>query len=189
VTVASPYLGRRSRRVAWLLAGIVAFARVYTGAHLPLDVAGGAALGWLAGALVHLALGVPVPRPALSTVRRALDRVGLAPAGLQPVGTPGRRSSMYLADTAAGTLLVKVVARERRDGDALSRAWRWLTARHDPHGYASAGFALQECRRDLSNAVKTARAAIHVRPLAAGPRQCPWLSRPFSHRCACRNRK
>jgi hypothetical protein len=42
-TVASPFLGRRARRVAWTLAGLVCVARIYVGSHLPLDVVGGAA--------------------------------------------------------------------------------------------------------------------------------------------------
>jgi membrane-associated phospholipid phosphatase len=67
--VAAPYLPRWGRRLAWTLAVIVLFARVYVGAHLPLDVIGGGALGYAAAALVHLALGVPTeaeaePRPA-----------------------------------------------------------------------------------------------------------------------------
>jgi membrane-associated phospholipid phosphatase len=67
--VAAPYLPRWGRRLAWTLAVIVLFARVYVGAHLPLDVIGGGALGYAAAALVHLALGVPAeaepePRPA-----------------------------------------------------------------------------------------------------------------------------
>jgi undecaprenyl-diphosphatase len=58
-TVASPFLGRRARRVAWTLAGLVCVARIYVGSHLPLDVVGGAALGWAAGALVLLVFGAP----------------------------------------------------------------------------------------------------------------------------------
>jgi undecaprenyl-diphosphatase len=50
-TVASPFLGRRARRVAWTLAALVCVARIYVGSHLPFDVLGGAALGWAAGAL------------------------------------------------------------------------------------------------------------------------------------------
>jgi len=57
--VAAPYLPRWGRRLAWSLAVTVLFGRVYVGAHLPLDVIGGGALGYAAAALVHLALGVP----------------------------------------------------------------------------------------------------------------------------------
>jgi undecaprenyl-diphosphatase len=68
--VAAPYLPRWGRWLAWSLAVAVLLARMYVGAHLPLDVLGGAALGYAAAALVHLALGVPTeaepePRPAL----------------------------------------------------------------------------------------------------------------------------
>jgi undecaprenyl-diphosphatase len=44
---AYPYLGRRGRRLALGLASIVGVSRIYVGAHLPLDVAGGVALGLL----------------------------------------------------------------------------------------------------------------------------------------------
>src|SRR3712207_7849626 len=53
---AVPYLSRRTRRVVWVLAWIVALARIYAGAHLPLDIIGGAAVGWAIGSLVHWAL-------------------------------------------------------------------------------------------------------------------------------------
>lgn len=58
-TVASPYLGKRSRIIVWIIAGVVCLGRLYVGAHLPLDVAGGAALGWAIGSLVHAVLGAP----------------------------------------------------------------------------------------------------------------------------------
>ena len=44
-TAAAPYLSRRGRHLVWTLAWSVAVARVYVGAHLPLDVIGGAAAG------------------------------------------------------------------------------------------------------------------------------------------------
>ncbi len=44
---AYPYLGRRGRRLAVASASVVAVSRIYVGAHLPLDVAGGVALGLL----------------------------------------------------------------------------------------------------------------------------------------------
>ncbi len=57
VTVATMWFGRTARLVLWGLAVAVAVARVYVGAHLPLDVIGGAALGIAVGAAVRLAIG------------------------------------------------------------------------------------------------------------------------------------
>ena len=57
--VAFPYLGRRWRWVAAGVAVFVCVARVYVGAHLPLDVVGGAALGVAVGAGVRFILGRP----------------------------------------------------------------------------------------------------------------------------------
>lgn len=58
-TVVHPYLGPVTRKLAIAAALGVCFARVYVGAHLPLDVVGGAAMGWALGSLVHLAFGAP----------------------------------------------------------------------------------------------------------------------------------
>ncbi len=44
---AYPYLGRRGRRLAVASASVVGVSRIYVGALLPLDVAGGVALGLL----------------------------------------------------------------------------------------------------------------------------------------------
>jgi membrane-associated phospholipid phosphatase len=44
---AFPHLGPRGRRLLLVAASLVGFSRVYVGAHLPLDVAGGMALGLL----------------------------------------------------------------------------------------------------------------------------------------------
>ena len=62
-TAASPYLSRPLRRAVWLAVVIVGVARIYVGAHLPVDVIGGAAVGWVVGSLVHLAFGAPGGRP------------------------------------------------------------------------------------------------------------------------------
>jgi glycosyltransferase 2 family protein len=57
--VVSPYLSRNQRVVAYALAGSVALARVHVGAHLPLDVIAGGALGYGVGWLWNVAVGVP----------------------------------------------------------------------------------------------------------------------------------
>ncbi|HYX43816.1 MAG TPA: phosphatase PAP2 family protein [Acidimicrobiales bacterium] len=55
--VLTPYLGRTGRWVVWVVALLVGGARMYAGAHLPLDVVGGAALGLATGGAVSLVGG------------------------------------------------------------------------------------------------------------------------------------
>jgi undecaprenyl-diphosphatase len=59
LAVAWPWLNRPARIVCGVLALAVCLARVHVGAHLPLDVAGGAALGLAVAGAVRLALGHP----------------------------------------------------------------------------------------------------------------------------------
>ena len=60
----APYLPGRWKTVPWVLAGLVVLARVYVGAHNPLDVLCGAGLGLALAAVLNLVLGVPDGRPA-----------------------------------------------------------------------------------------------------------------------------
>lgn len=57
--VVSPYLDRRGRTVAYVLAGVVAFARVHVGAHFPLDVLAGGAFGYGLGWAWNAVVGSP----------------------------------------------------------------------------------------------------------------------------------
>jgi undecaprenyl-diphosphatase len=54
---AFPFLMGRWRWAVWLAPVIVGFARVYVGAHFPLDVVGGFALGYTVAAVTHLVGG------------------------------------------------------------------------------------------------------------------------------------
>jgi membrane-associated phospholipid phosphatase len=159
-TVSSPYLGRRARRVAWILAGCVCLARMYVGSHLPFDVVGGAALGWAAGSLVLFVLGAPDPRPSLSKLRSALTEHGLDPTGLEPVGGDPRRSTCFVT-TGEAPLFVKVVVREWRDGDLLWRAWRRL-ARRGQTRPVRLGSPHHEVEHEASMALLAARAGVRV---------------------------
>jgi membrane-associated phospholipid phosphatase len=54
-----PYLPRRWRPVPWVLVALVMVGRVYVGAHNPLDVICGAALGVAIGSCLNLIVAVP----------------------------------------------------------------------------------------------------------------------------------
>jgi undecaprenyl-diphosphatase len=165
-TVASPFLGRRARRVAWTLAGLVCVARVYVGSHLPLDVVGGAALGWAAGALVLLVFGAPSGHPSLERVRTALQTYGFDPADLAPLAGQDRRSARYLVTShAQPDLFVKVVTRERRDSDLLYRAWSWLRHRGQPP--SRLGDAVAQVEHEASMGLLAAAAGVHAPPVLA----------------------
>jgi undecaprenyl-diphosphatase len=55
----APYLGRVGRIVVYSVAALNAVARIYLGAHNPLDVVGGAGLGIAIAGALNFAFGVP----------------------------------------------------------------------------------------------------------------------------------
>ena len=129
-TAAGPYLGRRGRRISWCGVWIVAIARIYVGAHFPLDTVGGAALGWVIGAGLHLAWGAPGGQPTPARVREALQRAGIEVGELRLLRADARGSTPFLAqDTAGVPLFVKAVGRTQRDADVLYRTWRYFVYR------------------------------------------------------------
>ncbi len=60
-TVVTPLVPRRWRLVPYGVAALVGLARIYFGAHLPLDVVGGAGLGILCGLVASIAFGTIDP--------------------------------------------------------------------------------------------------------------------------------
>ena len=67
--VIAPYLRGGWRIAPWIVVGIVSFARIYLGAHNPLDVLGGIGLGVAVGAVVNLIVAVPVRTPSVPSER------------------------------------------------------------------------------------------------------------------------
>jgi undecaprenyl-diphosphatase len=131
-TVASPYLSRSGRRSAWFLVGAVAVARIYVGAHFPVDVIGGFAIGWIVGSALHLVLGAPrgLPDPRALSVR--LDRIGHPMAAVEPL--PGAPASFRVQELDGTMLHMRVVDRDRREADWLYRAWRLIAFRDRDDG-------------------------------------------------------
>jgi len=128
-TVASSEVSRRTRRALWAAVWAVAAARVYSGAHLPLDVVGGAALGWALGAGVHLARGTAGHVPRVATVLAGLAQAGVDVRSLRPLHADARGSVPFVGDGPGGGVFVKAVGRDQRDADLLFRVGRWLAFR------------------------------------------------------------
>jgi glycosyltransferase 2 family protein len=129
-TAAGPWLPRPARQVAWWAVWLVALGRLYAGAHLPLDVVGGAALGWAVAAATHLALGAPGGLPSIPALLDGVRAAGIDPVMAYPVGADARGSVPFVIRARGGERwFVKAVGREQRDADLLYKLWRWAAFR------------------------------------------------------------
>jgi glycosyltransferase 2 family protein len=129
-TAAGPWLPRPARRATWWAVWLVALGRIYAGVHLPLDVLGGAALGWAVAAAMHLALGAPGGLPTTAAILKGLRAAGIEPLGIRPLEADARGSVPFVVGTRDGQrLFVKTVGREQRDADLLYKLWRWAAYR------------------------------------------------------------
>jgi undecaprenyl-diphosphatase len=66
--VVTPYLRGRWRIAPGIVVAIVAFARLYLGAHAPLDVLGGLGLGVAIGVVANVIVGVPASADAADPI-------------------------------------------------------------------------------------------------------------------------
>jgi uncharacterized membrane protein YbhN (UPF0104 family)/membrane-associated phospholipid phosphatase/tRNA A-37 threonylcarbamoyl transferase component Bud32 len=162
VAAVAPYLPRAARRTAWVAVALVAIARIYVGAHLPLDVVGGVALGSVVGALVNLVIGTPSRRPDASLVQRVLAAGHYPVRDLTPSTEQGRDATPYVATGADGTrVFVKAIDRDRRDADALAAVGRFIAFRHleDETPFAT---AKQRVEHEAVVASLAANAGVHA---------------------------
>ena len=72
--VITPYLRGRWRFAPWIVVALVSFARIYLGAHNPLDVVGGIGLGLAVGCAANLIVAVPRTATTAGRHREGRDR-------------------------------------------------------------------------------------------------------------------
>jgi len=78
---ALPRLGPAGRALILTAMPLVGLTRLYVGAHLPLDIAGGAALGLAADAAAGLVIRSPCPAAGAGRASRAAPGASRWPAG------------------------------------------------------------------------------------------------------------
>lgn len=161
-TVASPYLLRADRRLAWTFVGLVGVARVYVGAHFPNDVVGGAAVGWAVGAAINLLLGTPRGLPSPEEITDALASLGVPVDSIVDMATGDAGAAVYRASADDDTgWAVKVVSRDQPEADWLYRAWRALAFR-EPEDEAAAGSPSHRVEREAYVLLAAERAGLRV---------------------------
>ncbi|MCT2279619.1 Kae1-associated serine/threonine protein kinase [Micromonospora chalcea] len=154
--------GPRWRRAAWVVIGLVAVARIHVGAHLPIDVAGGVLVGWLAVCLTRLVVGEVGPQRSVPALRATLRRRGIEVAWLAPIHGDARGSQPWQAVTTGGRrLFVKVTGGEQRDADWVYKLYRRMRYRHvaDAPPYLS---ARQQSEHETCLTLLAARAGVRV---------------------------
>jgi len=131
VVVASPHLTRPVRRVGQTVVALITVAALFLATALPTDLLAAIVVGWAAAALVHLAFGVPMGRPAVDDVRAALARLGVTVDALVRADHQPRGRSAFVGTDGGGTLRVTGLGRDEMDGQLLARTWRWIAYRHE----------------------------------------------------------
>ncbi|MFP5308119.1 MAG: lysylphosphatidylglycerol synthase domain-containing protein [Actinomycetes bacterium] len=124
-TVLAPHLPRVARRWSWVLVVLVGVGRIYVGAHLPLDVVGGWALGWLIGSAWLLLVGSPVGVVDLDRLRGQLRAAGLGVAHVEEQACDARGSApLAVTLEQGGVLFGKVLNSQHRSADLLFKLLR-----------------------------------------------------------------
>ena len=124
ISTASPHVTQPFRHFGRWLIGLQLLGSMLLGATTATGGIAAVAVGLLAAASVHLAVGSPGGRPTTSRIRMALEGLGisvdeLAPASMHPEGT-----LQFDATDEDGPLSVKVYGRDAWDGQLLANAWR-----------------------------------------------------------------
>ena len=102
-TTAAPWLTRPWRRVGGVLVALAWLAPVYVGASFPLDVVGGAALGWGVAAGLDLLVGVPAWPLDPADLLAALAAAGAPVSELEKLPHRPKGPVVYRARTDADT--------------------------------------------------------------------------------------
>jgi uncharacterized protein (TIRG00374 family) len=139
VTAAIPYVSRPYRILGGCAALGVAVAAVYLSSGLPLDVVGGAVLGYAVAKLVLVAVGAPAHRPTTEQVHTALDGLGVDVVDVVEADSPWTLAAEMNATAVDGSRLwIRVLGRDQRDLNIVAKTWRWLVQKdYEPNFFVT----------------------------------------------------
>ncbi len=126
VTTIGPTLTTSWRRATWWIVAIVAMARVLTAVEAPLNLVATISIGVAVGSAALMIFGAPTRRPSLASVTIALANGGRRVNDLAAYTGRTSHGPAYTATAAGEPLFVKVVGRDERNADLLSRLVRVL---------------------------------------------------------------
>jgi len=164
VTVSAPYLVRPLRHVGRYLVVLGWLAAVALGVLSPGDAIGALALGWAAGALVHLIAGSPGGQPSLREIREALRAIGVQAEPLT-VETSAGVARVIAATPAGATLEVRVHGRDAWDSQLAVTLWRLMWYRSGGPGVALS--RRQQIEHEAFMTLLAERRGVAVAPIVA----------------------
>ncbi len=126
VTTIGPTLTASWRRATWWIVFVVAIARVLTAVEAPLNLIATVSIGVAVGSAALMIFGAPTRRPSLASVTVALANGGQRVNDLATFAGRTSHGPAYTATASGEPLFVKVVGRDERNADLLSRLVRVL---------------------------------------------------------------
>lgn len=118
---------RKYRKYLILVAMLVGISRMYLGAHFPLDIVGGWALGILIGSLVCLIFGVSAGLLSVMQIKRALKLKGYKMRHVRIADVDARGSRpLFLEDYEGKHYFAKIFGVQEHAADWLFKVYRFF---------------------------------------------------------------